>query len=117
MITADVISSSFSDVALKMYMPHIQHGVSVHSSSSVEFHWKYFRLWLCSVGFFCAASLTGREQQSIVSCVGILDKKRTLMQADQQVALMLPELFITNTSCLFSLVVLAAFFFFFLIYY
>lgn len=35
------------------------------------------------------------------------------MQADQQVALMLPELFITNTSCLFSLVVLAAILFFF----
>lgn len=30
------------------------------------------------------------------------------MHADQQVALMLPELFITNTSCLLLLVVVAA---------
>lgn len=117
LITADVITSSFPDVALKtLYTPHIQHAVSVHSSRSIEFHWKYIRLSLCSALFlFYTASLTGREVTKYSQLCWHLRWEEdidSLTHADQQVALMLLELFITNTSCLLLLVVVAAAFLF-----
>lgn len=53
LITTDLFWKTF-------YMPHIQHAVSVCSCSSIEFHWKDFRLWL-HFSNFCVLLLSGRE--------------------------------------------------------